>query len=537
MIYQKRLTAIYVIILCLFTFTIFRLYIISTSTAASEALSGQYSRKLTIAERRGFIYDRNGMLLNAEEDGYICLVLPKSVNTPKTLAENLSKLSGKLESEIVEKLKRGEPFTVKLSEKYDEQGVYCYPAYNERTICAPHIVGYTNSEKNGVTGVESGFNSLLSKFYNGVVTYRYHADTQGVPLSESGSTLTDNGYSESSGVMLTIDRNLQLFCEETARKNISMGALCVSDITTGEILASVSLPDFEVSNIAAYLDSDKGELINRCVRSFTPGSIFKTVVAAAALERDISLYDLEYTCTGNYELSDGRAFSCHKKSGHGTLTMVEAYAESCNTYFINLASKIGIDAVLELSEKMGIGTEKNLYGICDYGGLLPTTSDDTEGFTANTAIGQGKLLICPYEALNIYSCAATGYYCTPHVTSRIFCGKETVQQFESKKITVLSKKTVEKLCEMMGECTENGLGKSANPAGGNAGGKTATAQTGQYKNGKEILNSWFCGVYPLSEPKYAICVLSDGNGEEGNPKAVFKEICEYLSETYDILVE
>ncbi len=532
--YEKRLAVLYVLLICLFTFTVFRLYVISESTAASQVLYGQYSRNLPITSRRGFIYDRNGNSLNATEDGCICVVDPEKCENPGESAKRLSELSGKLLSEITEKMLRKTPFVIRISEPYSTQGVYSFPYYNKEAVCAPHIIGYTNKDGKGMSGIEKIFNAYLSGDFSGSVSYSYSADALGTPLSGVGSTLTDKGYSESSGVYTTLDSKLQQFCEAVAEENIPMGAVCVSDIETGELLASVSLPSFDAENIVPYLESDRGELINRCAAGFTPGSIFKVIVAAAALELDSSLYELEYECPGSYTLYDGTKFSCHEKNGHGMLSMKEAFANSCNPYFINLAQSIGIDRVLDTAKKMGVGEKSELYAVCSYSGKLPQIRKDDEGFSANIAIGQGSLLVCPYEALNVYSCAAVGFYCKPFVISHVNRGEYLLESYKSKKIKVLSEKTCQKLREMMLSCTKDGLGKEAMPSGGDAGGKTATAQTGQYKDGKEILNSWFCGVYPISSPKYVICVLCDGNEKGGNPRIVFREICEYLSESGSI---
>lgn len=514
----------------MFTFTVFRLYVISESTAASEVLTGQYSRSLPVASRRGFIYDRCGNLLCVKQNGYISLVDPSKCKNARSDAESLSELSEKLLSEVTEKMLRKTPFILKINEPYNADGIYSFPFYEKTSVYAPHIVGYANKDGVGMSGIEKSYNHLLSGDFSGAVYYSYSADALGIPLSGAGSAITDYGYSESSGVHLTLDSDLQKFCRDTAAKYMTMGAVCVSDIHTGELLASVSLPDFDTENVAAYLASGKGELINRCAAGFTPGSVFKTVVAAATLESDISLYGLEYECMGSYTTESGDVFSCHKKSGHGKLTMKDAYALSCNPYFINLAISAGAEKVLDMAKRMGLGEKKELYGVCSYGSTLPGAEGLTEGLTANIAIGQGSLLLAPYDALGIYSCAAAGSFCKIHAVKKVTRGDYTLESFECEKSQVLSDDVTEKIREMMLFCTSEGLGKEAMPSGGDAGGKTATAQTGQYRDGKELLNSWFCGVYPLSSPKYVICVLCDGTGEGGNPRAVFREICEYLAE-------
>ncbi len=525
----KRISVIYILLLATFSFLLLRLFLLTDNKQAESVLSGQYSRRIDICEKSGFIYDKNMQCLNHEKTGYICLIFPSAVKNARACAASISKISTCKESEIVEKLAVQKPFLMEVSEYYTEGGIYCFEKYKEATVCAEHIIGYKNIDGLGMSGIEKQLSPFLSSSLSGKVSFRYFASANGLPLENSGSALSDIGYSEKSGVVTTLDKDLQLFCEKVADEHLSAGAVCISEISSGAICSSVSTPGFDTGNIVSYLDSDKGELINRCAVGFTPGSIFKTVVAGTALEENPELYNLEYSCTGKYITESGKEISCHNKKGHGKIAMKEAYAESCNCYFINISGKLGAEKILSTATKMGLGTEKSIFGIGSYSGLVPECIAD-DIFLANLAIGQGELLICPYEALNIFSCASTGYYCEPYVVSSIFKGENTIKNYSSKPIKVLKEETVTLLREMMSYCVSDGLGKEATPENLIAGGKTATAQTGQYKNGKEILNSWFCGVYPIQAPKYAICVLADGNGENGNPKAVFRKLCDYLWE-------
>lgn len=525
----KRISAIYILLIAAFSFLLLRLFLLIDNKQAESVLSGQYSRRIDICERSGFIYDSNLEPLNHERIGFICLVLPSAIDDKRACASFLSKISSYKESELVEKLQLQKPFIIDVSEYYTSNGIYCFEKYKEATVCAEHIVGYKNVDGLGMSGIEKHLSSFLSSSLSGKASFRYFASANGMPLEKSGSTLSDFGYSEKSGVILTLDKNLQTFCQAVANEYLPMGAVCISEISSGNILASVSTPGFDTENIASYLESDKGELINRCSVGFTPGSIFKTVVACAALEENKELYNLEYTCTGKYITESGKEISCHNKKGHGKIAMKEAYAESCNCYFINIAFELGADKILYTAKEMGLGKKTSVFGIGSYSGVIPESIDD-DIFLANLAIGQGELLICPYEALNVFSCASVGYYCEPYIISSIFKGNNTISSYSKKPIKVLKETTVTLLCDMMSYCVSDGLGKDAAPENLGAGGKTATAQTGQYKNGKEILNSWFCGVYPIQEPKYAICVLADGNNDKGNPKAVFRKLCDYLWE-------
>ncbi len=562
-IHRKRLCGIYALTLLLFAFLILRMYFLATSPITTEVLGAQYSRGLPVCRRVGFILDRNGVPLNMREGGYICLVIPGEVKDKRRAAGRLCEISGTAESVLAEKMLAGAPFTVVCSVPYrkaeeeteeggdgkakkkcavkekeefsvrlsdktaeEEKGIVCFPLYEEVFGTAIHTVGYADKTGSGRCGIRLSFGDFLTGTASGRVAYRYEADIAGIPLTSGGSVLYNDGYTEVSGVCTTPDASLQAFCERAAREELDMGGVVVTDLQSGEVLSSVSVPSFEAERAGEYLESARGEFVDRTRAAFTPGSLFKTVVAAAALEISQGYYDKVYDCRGYYEV-DGLRIGCHEKAGHGECSMKEAYALSCNCYFLCLASEIGAEAVEETAHRMGLGNGGTLFGVGPYGGNIPEAGGD-EVEAANMAIGQGKVLMSLYEAANLFSCASIGGYYEPLAVKALVLGKEEVRRFYSEYRPVLSERTAEKLREMMAYCVSDGLGKEARSSALSAGGKTATAQTGRFRDGKELLNTWFCGVYPMDEPRFAICVLCDGEGEGGDPKALFRRICDRL---------
>ena len=527
---KTGIVVMYIFLLSLFVFAVMRLYTVACGKPASQVLSGQYSRKMTVTERRGAILDRNGKLLNLTEDGNICLVIPDICEDPKNEAEKLAKISEYSQSEIYDRLLRGIPFTLKTTRKYTSEAANSYICYKEGTVCAPHIVGYTDASGKGVSGIEKYFDDALTNTYNGKVVYRYRADALGVPLEDSMGNLSDNGYGLIRGVTLTLDRDLQRYCEKLVKQYSCSGAVCVTDTNTGEILACVSFPDFVPERIADYLESGKGEFTNRCTSGFTPGSIFKTAVAAAALEYAPEFYDYEYVCNGSYITAEGDVIPCHRKDGHGLLTMKEAYAQSCNPYFINLAFMTGKDKIIDIAENMIGETNTDIDGIFTIHGDIPLYDPELSGesgYLANLAIGQGRILISPVSACTMFSTAVTGFCRKPSV---VFNG-HLKQAAENYKERTLSEYTTEKLLEMMSFCVNEGLGKEAAPKRVTAGGKTATAQTGILKNGSELLNCWFCGVFPVENPEYTVCVLVCDTVNGNKAKEIFGNVCDYWYES------
>jgi cell division protein FtsI/penicillin-binding protein 2 len=357
---------------------------------------------------------------------------------------------------------------------------------------------------------------------------RYKADAKGVGIKNSDTEIFDDGYNENSGVYLSIDGDIQRLTEEILKEKMETGAVVVQDINTAEILSCVSMPTYNISDVAAYLDSDKGELLNRAFLGYTPGSVFKTIVSASALEKDISLVDREYECRGYIEVS-GNIISCHKKEGHGKIKMREAFSVSCNPYFISLVLETGVADVIESAKKMGVSKLSDLDGLPLSKGVLPE-GELCGTDVANTAVGQGKILLNPIEMNSVMICAATGYYKEPTLVSKLVFedGREEIS--ERKKEKVLSEYTVATLRSMLFSCVNSGTGYRAKNENILCAGKTATAQSGQIKNGKEVIHSWFSGYFPADEPKYVITVLCDGNGENNyHPTLIFKEIAEKIA--------
>lgn len=534
---KLKMVVLYIILMILLLLVSGRLYAVMISDTASEVLGGQYTRKLDVAERRGFIYDRNGVAMNMKNDGYITVINPSECNDISALSEKASAASQMSQSEIYDRLLGNVPFIIVTEEELSFDGVVCYPRYIAGTECLPHIVGYTDRDGKGVSGIEKYFDKTLSGSLSGSVSYRYMSDAAGGIMRGTVSSILDNGYEESGGIYLTTDSKLQLFCEELVRSYDGSGAICVTDTNSGEIIASVSFPSFDTDNVAEYLDSEKGELVNRVFSAFTPGSLFKTVVAAAALEKDPLLFSSwTYECDGSFETEDADVIPCHKKDGHGVLDMKTAYAQSCNPYFISLAQYIGEEAIIEYAGKMGFCENDLIDGIFYYNNSIARYVDgesSKSGFLANLAIGQGRTLVSPISVCTVFSSAVTGYRSEPGIMLKICEGDKILRKYDEirKCERVLSPEVSRYLLEMMKECTATGLGKEACPENVNIAGKTATAQTGSYNNeNEEILNCWFCGVLPADNPQYTICVLCCKSENGNTAKEIFRLVSEHISD-------
>ena len=516
--------------LCVFSLllggVLFRVAEISGGKTEVEAAATQSRRIVELAKTRAGIFDRNlSPLLNKSLERRI-LVFPDILEI-SALNEYFDRDSL---AEILQKL---EPSVLDMGGKIIEgEGIYnfSYPRrYGEETL-APHIVGYMNGGK-GVFGAEQSFDEFLSE--NGKsISAAYYADGTGRLLAGEEITLYDEEIFEKSGVVLSIDSEIQRAAEKALSEGTEKGAAVVMDIRNGEIIASASFPDFDPGNIADFLSAENSPFINRAFSAYTVGSTWKLVVAAAALESGISP-EKTFECTGSTEV-DGRIYKCHWETGHGEIDMEKALEISCNPYFINLALEIGGEKILELAKNLGFGNPsyfgENWYSAA--GNLPSEEALFSKTVLASFAFGQGKLMATPVQLAVLSAAIANG---GKAVTPKLVLGTydkngnfdETPDYSEN---PAMSAKTAGILRKMMVNVVENGSGANAKPKNGSAGGKTASAQTGQFDSeGNEIIHAWFVGFYPAEKPEFAIAVFAEGMDSGGDFAApIFRKICDEI---------
>lgn len=535
MINGKRVAIIYALIILCFSFLCVRLYTLSKGNLSQKVLSGQYSRRITVAEKSGFIYDRNLNILSHKQHGFAIAIIPDRINSDiENLSFTLSEICQNTDaSEIKFLFLNKSPFTLyadissDISEIQNTNGIYIYPLYNETFDVAPHIIGYS-FDSSGM-GLRHNLRTLLEKSLLSKVQITFEANALSGGIDGTRAVLHDTGYDAQNGLVLTLDEKIQKICTSLEGEYMDMGAVIITEIDTGKIRGISSFPSFDAQNLAQYLDSDKGEFVNRSASLFTPGSVFKLIVAAAALDKDITLCDYEYDCTGTYKTSDS-VFRCHNLSGHGTQKLDSAFANSCNTYFISLARKIGGKAILEMAEKMGVAEIVRADTLFAVPANMPKMDKISENTLANISFGQGSLLMSPLDFVNVLSVCATGFKGDLSIIEGVKSGGKMLQKQKGQRFRVLSDEICEKLRLMMIKCVQEGTGQKAYVSDDFSGGKTATAQTGQKnKNGKELHHFWFCGIYPAKTPKYSIIILCDGNGRnQYTPAEIFAKITKML---------
>lgn len=523
---KKRVVSALLIIIISFLSLSGRLFYISSNT---DFVSAQpHIRVRELGRKKGTIYDRNGKPITNNKTKTIICAKPTAEN-----AVLLNKLKGKkfAKSTILKGYFTNftTPKSNKINENEDIKKFDIFERYGDSV--ALHLIGYTDIDKNGVSGIEKYYQKEIDE-HNGTLSVAYSADALGRMLIGENIEIRNNNYYSQGGIMLTIDRDIQIIVENALKNgNIDKGAAVVLDVKNSAILACASTPIYRRNNIEEYLNSTDSPFLNRAFECFPVGSVFKPVTAAAALENGIKL--TEYTCKGYIEKS-GNKFNCNKLQGHGKLNFDTAIALSCNPYFIELSTQTGAKELLNTAKNLGFGKSIDLgNGLVTPQGCLPNLKElNSSAAIGNLGFGQGKLTASPLQIANCFVTIANGgIYNEPYVYKGSFDGNgnliPTVQKNGKR---VLSKTTCQTIKNAMAKTTTEGTGKTAFTSLFESCTKTATAQSGQYdENGIEIKYCWFVGFFPMENPQYVICILKENGSSGGTDGApVFKEISEKI---------
>lgn len=397
---------------------------------------------------------------------------------------------------------------------------------------AKHLIGYTSPDGAGKSGLEKLFNrELISE---GKLKLTYLADAMGTPYGDV-KVQTEEAKNKSE-IKLTLDKEIQKNAEEIMDKYIEKGALVILDVKSFDVLAMVSRPNFDEEKLLSYKASADGELLNRALMEYNAGSVFKIVTASAALEKDSDYEQRYFDCRGSYDLGDGHIFGCNEKNGHGILYFSEAFAKSCNCSFYVTGLETGGEDIIQMAKKFGIGGKLLNVNLEEAFGNLPQRSIYSKPEILNISIGQGEILITPLEcAVMAATVANSGIRKEVNIVDGIKSGKNYKSLRKKGEERVINEETARLLSAMMRSCVTSGTAVLARDSSAEISGKTGSAESGWFKDGKPMVHGWFCGFFPSSKPKYAMAILSEG-GESGNKSCVapFMEMAEKINEIYPL---
>lgn len=535
----------------------------------SEQADAMKTGEASIASIRGRICDRLGISLTPTTKSAKILI-NKSFFELNEEAPELDQLAGYLQtsmSHLKSQIENSEVFCTfittgevgkKISSYVTEKqlngvSVLLYDSIGNQTGLAQHLVGYLdNNGEKGTAGLELAYDSLLRTSENLKVTYIQDALQQainGTSIQIGNVDEVYNAHINTSYLYTTIEYRMQKAVEDVldTQKKFK-GAVVLSDVETGEILAMASRPDFDRTSVSALIseltatensngtnDENKvnnksSVLVNRATTAYPPGSIAKIIDSAAWLETFGT--DFSFYCTGSIE-ANGNRVACNAENGHGEMDLPQAFAHSCNPFYVQLTRMLGTESVIEMAKRFGFGQTTNLtnQGVAESAGSLPLVEEIyNEGDLANLSLGQGAFTATPVQINAMMAAVANGgIYCEPTVLKSVNgANGQIIKQFEGgAKRRVVSENTAANLQTFCVGTVSYGTGHYAavrTETIDGVAGKTGTAEVANEK-----AHAWFSGYFPLSSPKYAMTVLWE-NGEHGGSVAgtLFKKICKKL---------
>lgn len=542
---QKTLGVLFLLFFAAITARLFWIQVIKGDSYLIRAADQrQYVFQNSIA--RGQIYDRNLIPFTDRELKKV-IAITQYIEKKEETAALVSKAAGYNQKDILNLIKEADgPIELEAKdfdnpelhtiEKGMVKGVSVLEKKKRYTddSLARHAIGYiSKSDLKGEMGIERSMNRILEQAGGERIVAIVDSHKNLIPsLGFRKIELKEDDIK--LGIKLTLDFHIQKIVEDVLKTNEINGAAVVMDIKNGDILAMASTPDFDQNNVGGYLKSKNDELINKAISSYDLGSIFKTVVAAAAIENNIILPDETFVCEGEIE-SNKQMIKCatYKTHENRPISFQEAFALSCNTTFVKVGTRVGADKILEMAKRMGFGEKVCSELLEEKAGYIPTPQEDGIG---NISIGQGKIQVTPLQVTTMMAAIANhGIKPAPAIIDSVVddeSGKRVQSMPRSKPIMILDATTNKQLQEMLHQVTVTGTGKQAalEEFGGSSG-KTSSAETGI--RGGEVSHGWFAGYVPSDKPLYAITVFVY-NGKSGGKSAapVFKDIAERIFTEY-----
>ena len=528
---QKRLLCVLGIMALLFLCVIGKLFvvqIIQGNKLQMRAIS-QWTRDLSLSGLRGKILDTNGNVLASSYTSYNVYVRASNVQDAGAVATLLSEKLGVSYDTVYEKATKTNVSesliaaqvdidTAKAILNADVDGIYLgetstrqYPYGDMLTS----VLGFTTIDNVGQAGLEAYYNNFLT-------------GTDGQALTEStitGLELSNATTSFVAGIAgcdigLTIDANIQevleSVCDRALTEQQAKGVTAIMmNPQNGEILAMVSKPSFDLNNpprddVEKLLAYSKNVNI---VDVYEPGSTFKLFTISAALSEGVTSIDEKFYDPG-YRIVDGERIKCWRTTGHGSQTLAEGLCNSCNSVFMDLGLRLGVDKLYEYLTRFGIGSLTNVDFAGESAGIMMNQDSVKNVDLARIAFGQA-VAVTPLQMITGVCSVLNGTLYQPHFIKSITTPDGVTKTFDSVAVRkVLDESVSRQVAELMEQVVST-KGLYSFVPGYRIGGKTGTAQ--KYENGHVASGKYvssFVGCYPVENPEYVLllCVDEPGTG-------------------------
>lgn len=561
---RKKVMIVFVAVFFIMMFLIGRLVylMIFCSEYYGNKAENLHERERDIKAARGKLLDANGTVLATNKSVCTISVIHNQMEEPEKVIAMLVKelgISEETARKRVEKVSSIERVKTNVAKEtgdavraYGLSGVKVdedYKRYYPYGTLASKVLGFTGADNQGILGLEVKYDEYLQGTNGKILTL---TDARGIEIENAGESRLEpvNGYD----LCLSLDRNIQMYCEQAAKKvctkkSADSVSVIVMNPQNGELMAMVNYPEFDL-NDPFTLAGDTGKTVsaeekqdllnkmwrNQCISdTYEPGSTFKIITAAAALEEGVVKLDDAFFCPG-YKIVEDRRIRCARTTGHGAETFETGIMNSCNPVFMELGERLGAENFVGYFKQFGLLSKTNIDLPGEAGTIMHKTENIGPVELATISFGQ-SFQITPIQLVTTVSSIINGgTRVTPHFGV-------SVQDADGNTVKTFSYETHENICTaetsetmryLLEKVVSEGTGKNAKIEGFSIGGKTATSQTLPRSDHKYI--SSFLGFAPADNPQVLVLVVINNpqgiyyGGTIAAPvaKEIFENILPYL---------
>lgn len=561
---RKKVMIVFVAVFFIMMFLIGRLVylMIFCSEYYGNKAENLHERERDIKAARGKLLDANGTVLATNKSVCTISVIHNQMEEPEKVIAMLVKelgISEETARKRVEKVSSIERVKTNVAKEtgdairaYGLSGVKVdedYKRYYPYGTLASKVLGFTGADNQGILGLEVKYDEYLQGTNGKILTL---TDARGIEIENAGESRLEpmNGYD----LCLSLDYNIQMYCEQAAKKvctkkSADSVSVIVMNPQNGELMAMVNYPEFDL-NDPFTLVGDNGEAVsaeekqnllnkmwrNQCISdTYEPGSTFKIITAAAALEEGVVKLDDAFFCPG-YKIVEDRRIRCARTTGHGAETFETGIMNSCNPVFMELGERLGAENFVGYFKQFGLLSKTNIDLPGEAGTIMHKTENIGPVELATISFGQ-SFQITPIQLVTTVSSIINGgTRVTPHFGV-------SVQDADGNTAKTFSYETHENICTaetsetmryLLEKVVSEGTGKNAKIEGFSIGGKTATSQTLPRSDHKYI--SSFLGFAPADNPQVLVLVVINNpqgiyyGGTIAAPvaKEIFENILPYL---------
>ena len=561
---RKKVMIVFVAVFFIMMFLIGRLVylMIFCSEYYGNKAENLHERERDIKAARGKLLDANGTVLATNKSVCTISVIHNQMEEPEKVIAMLVRELGIPEETArkrVEKVSSIERVKTNVAKEtgdairaYGLSGVKVdedYKRYYPYGTLASKVLGFTGADNQGILGLEVKYDEYLQGTNGKILTL---TDARGIEIENAGESRLEpvNGYD----LCLSLDYNIQMYCEQAAKKvctkkSADSVSVIVMNPQNGELMAMVNYPEFDL-NDPFTLAGDTGEAVsaeekqnllnkmwrNQCISdTYEPGSTFKIITAAAALEEGVVKLDDAFFCPG-YKIVEDRRIRCARTTGHGAETFETGIMNSCNPVFMELGERLGAENFVGYFKQFGLLSKTNIDLPGEAGTIMHKTENIGPVELATISFGQ-SFQITPIQLVTTVSSIINGgTRVTPHFGV-------SVQDADGNTVKTFSYETHENICTaetsetmryLLEKVVSEGTGKNAKIEGFSIGGKTATSQTLPRSDHKYI--SSFLGFAPADNPQVLVLVVINNpqgiyyGGTIAAPvaKEIFENILPYL---------